>query len=65
MGWDLLGSLQWWAPLDKSLSDHPSPHLFHSSVHPYEVAEVIALPVEQGNFPYLHWVHQVTKSVSD
>lgn len=38
---------------------------FVRSVHPYEVAEVIALPVEQGNFPYLHWVHQVTKSVSD
>ncbi|XP_048203920.1 protein CutA isoform X1 [Perognathus longimembris pacificus] len=35
------------------------------SVHPYEVAEVIALPVEQGNSPYLHWVRQVTESVSD
>ncbi|XP_030742068.2 protein CutA [Echinops telfairi] len=34
---------------------------FIRSVHPYEVAEVIALPVEQGNVPYLHWVHQVTK----
>ncbi|XP_075411582.1 protein CutA isoform X1 [Tenrec ecaudatus] len=34
---------------------------FIRSVHPYEVAEVIALPVEQGNAPYLHWVHQVTK----
>ncbi|XP_032265919.1 protein CutA isoform X1 [Halichoerus grypus] len=38
---------------------------FVRSVHPYEVAEVIALPVEQGNAPYLHWVHQVTESVSD
>ncbi|XP_034380241.1 protein CutA isoform X1 [Arvicanthis niloticus] len=38
---------------------------FVRSVHPYEVAEVIALPVEQGNPPYLHWVHQVTESVSD
>lgn len=37
---------------------------FVRSVHPYEVAEVIALPVEQGNPPYLHWVHQVTESVS-
>ncbi|KAF6113341.1 cutA divalent cation tolerance-like protein [Phyllostomus discolor] len=36
---------------------------FVRSVHPYEVAEVIALPVEQGNSPYLHWVHQVTESV--
>ncbi|XP_019312323.1 protein CutA isoform X2 [Panthera pardus] len=35
------------------------------SVHPYEVAEVIALPVEQGNSPYLHWVRQVTESVAD
>ncbi|XP_053457131.1 protein CutA isoform X1 [Nycticebus coucang] len=38
---------------------------FVRSVHPYEVAEVIALPVEQGNYPYLHWVRQVTESVSD
>ncbi|XP_006860426.1 PREDICTED: protein CutA isoform X1 [Chrysochloris asiatica] len=38
---------------------------FVRSVHPYEVAEVIALPVEQGNSPYLHWVRQVTKLISD
>ncbi|XP_010603588.1 protein CutA isoform X2 [Fukomys damarensis] len=37
---------------------------FVRSVHPYEVAEVIALPVEQGNPPYLHWVHQVTQCLS-
>lgn len=41
------------------------PYYFCRSVHPYEVAEVIALPVEQGNPPYLHWVHQVTELVSD
>ncbi|KAL1771773.1 hypothetical protein HispidOSU_025195 [Sigmodon hispidus] len=38
---------------------------FVRSVHPYEVAEVISLPVEQGNLPYLHWVRQVTESASD
>ncbi|XP_069841583.1 protein CutA [Dendropsophus ebraccatus] len=26
------------------------------SVHPYEVCEVISVPVEQGNPPYLTWV---------
>ncbi|KAM4640898.1 protein CutA isoform 2-T8 [Discoglossus pictus] len=26
------------------------------SVHPYEVCEVISLPVDQGNPPYLKWV---------
>ncbi|XP_008058325.1 protein CutA isoform X3 [Carlito syrichta] len=41
------------------------PQITSMSVHPYEVAEVIALPVEQGNSPYLHWVRQVTESVSD
>ncbi|XP_008582254.1 PREDICTED: protein CutA isoform X3 [Galeopterus variegatus] len=41
------------------------PQITSISVHPYEVAEVIALPVEQGNSPYLHWVRQVTESVSD
>ncbi|XP_069419999.1 protein CutA isoform X2 [Ovis canadensis] len=38
---------------------------FVRSVHPYEVAEVIALPVEQGNPPYLQWVRQVTESAPD
>ncbi|XP_056395460.1 protein CutA isoform X2 [Hyla sarda] len=26
------------------------------SVHPYEVCEVISVPIEQGNAPYLTWV---------
>nr|XP_029502682.1 protein CutA homolog [Oncorhynchus nerka] len=26
------------------------------SNHPYEVAEVISLPIEQGNPPYLKWL---------
>ncbi|XP_036623571.1 protein CutA [Trichosurus vulpecula] len=33
---------------------------FIRSVHPYEVVEVIALPVEQGNLPYLRWVKDST-----
>ncbi|XP_066469888.1 protein CutA [Tiliqua scincoides] len=31
---------------------------FVRSVHPYEVAEVIALPIQQGNPPYLRWVEE-------
>lgn len=27
--------------------------------HPYEVAEVISLPIEQGNPPYLKWIGEV------
>ncbi len=31
-------------------------------LHPYEVAEVIALPIEGGHAPYLAWVaDSVTK----
>jgi periplasmic divalent cation tolerance protein len=30
-------------------------------LHPYEVAEVIALPVEAGHAPYLAWVEDETK----
>ena len=30
-------------------------------LHPYEVAEVIALPVEGGHAPYLAWVEAETK----
>ncbi|XP_027732179.1 protein CutA isoform X1 [Vombatus ursinus] len=33
---------------------------FIRSVHPYEVVEVITLPVQQGNLPYLHWVKDST-----
>ncbi|XP_038834720.1 protein CutA homolog isoform X1 [Salvelinus fontinalis] len=29
------------------------------SNHPYEVAEVISLPIEQGNPPYLKWLGDV------
>ncbi|XP_062979634.1 protein CutA isoform X2 [Elgaria multicarinata webbii] len=29
---------------------------FVRSVHPYEVAEVIAVPIQEGNPPYLKWV---------
>ncbi|XP_068854999.1 protein CutA [Aphelocoma coerulescens] len=29
---------------------------FIRSHHPYEVPEVVALPVAQGNLPYLRWV---------
>lgn len=30
-----------------------------SSNHPYEVAEVISLPIDQGNPPYLKWIGDV------
>ncbi|KAM4696886.1 protein CutA isoform 2-T5 [Rhinophrynus dorsalis] len=29
------------------------------SVHPYEVCEVISLPIEQGNPPYLKWIGEI------
>ncbi len=32
--------------------------------HPYEVPEVIALPVTQGSAPYLQWVEASVKSQS-
>ncbi|XP_033929490.1 protein CutA [Melopsittacus undulatus] len=31
---------------------------FIRSMHPYEVAEVVAVPVAQGNPPYLQWVQE-------
>lgn len=31
-------------------------------LHPYEVAEVIALPVEAGHLPYLSWVAAQTNA---
>lgn len=27
--------------------------------HPYSVAEVISTPIENGNLPYLRWIHDV------
>lgn len=26
--------------------------------HPYSVAEVISTPIENGNLPYLKWIHE-------
>lgn len=25
-------------------------------LHPYEVPEILALPIQQGSMPYLHWL---------
>ncbi|XP_041430617.1 protein CutA homolog [Xenopus laevis] len=32
---------------------------FLLSVHSYEVCEVLSLPIEQGNPPYLKWVGDI------
>ncbi|XP_042304929.1 protein CutA [Sceloporus undulatus] len=31
---------------------------FIRKIHPYEVAEVIAVPIQEGNPPYLRWVEE-------
>ncbi len=31
--------------------------------HPYEVPEIIALPIEAGHAPYLAWIDECTASV--
>ena len=31
------------------------------AIHPYEVPEIIALPVTAGDLPYLAWVHGETR----
>jgi periplasmic divalent cation tolerance protein len=31
-------------------------------VHPYEVPEIIALPVQRGSADYLNWIDKETKS---
>ena len=31
------------------------------ALHPYEVPEVIALPVEAGHAPYLDWIEASTR----
>uniref|UniRef100_A0A8C2KFY8 CutA divalent cation tolerance homolog n=1 Tax=Cyprinus carpio TaxID=7962 RepID=A0A8C2KFY8_CYPCA len=33
--------------------------LLRRSKHPYEVAEVISLPIDQGNPPYLKWIGDI------
>jgi periplasmic divalent cation tolerance protein len=32
-------------------------------LHPYDVPEVIALPVDEGAMPYLSWIHDQTRAV--
>ncbi|HSV96076.1 MAG TPA: divalent-cation tolerance protein CutA [Spirochaetota bacterium] len=31
-----------------------------TSLHPYEVPEIIALPIAAGNTPYLNWIDEST-----
>jgi periplasmic divalent cation tolerance protein len=31
------------------------------SRHPYDVPEVIAIPIEAGSLPYLNWIKEVTR----
>ncbi|KAK2515405.1 hypothetical protein Q9966_015364 [Columba livia] len=38
----------------------PALAAFVRSAHPYEVPEVVAVPVTQGNPPYLQWVRDST-----
>lgn len=33
------------------------------SLHPYEVPEIIALPIETGHEPYLAWIGEMTEPV--
>ena len=33
-----------------------------ADLHPYDVPEVLALPVEAGNLPYLAWVHRESRA---
>lgn len=33
--------------------------------HPYTVAEVISLPIENGNAPYLDWITKTVGNVND
>ena len=68
-----LRSLYWW---EGKIEDEPEvlcimktrATLFQAlrdrvrELHPYEVAEIIALPITAGNEPYLEWIRENTRS---
>lgn len=33
--------------------------------HPYEVPEIIALPIVEGHHPYLRWIDETTRGATD
>jgi periplasmic divalent cation tolerance protein len=35
------------------------------AIHPYEVPEIIALPIVAGSESYLHWIEEETSGTSD
>jgi periplasmic divalent cation tolerance protein len=43
----------------RTLADHAVRAL--KAMHPYEVPEIIVLPVAAGHLPYLDWVHGETR----
>jgi len=42
------------------LTDHLIPAV--QAIHPYDLPEIIALPIVAGSLPYLNWIGSVTKS---
>ncbi|MFM2429612.1 MAG: hypothetical protein RLZZ511_825 [Cyanobacteriota bacterium] len=34
-----------------------------SAIHPYELPEIVAIPIIAGAMPYLNWIEQSTKAV--
>jgi periplasmic divalent cation tolerance protein len=42
--------------------DSPAVIAHIKSIHPYELPEIIVLPVVAGYVPYLEWVYQETQS---
>lgn len=67
-----VSSLYWW---DKKITQDKEFMLFIKTrtalysalenkirqIHPYQVPEIIALPIIQGFLPYLHWIDSETR----
>jgi periplasmic divalent cation tolerance protein len=45
---------------------HLFPHLSAklTAIHPYDIPEIIAIPIVAGNAPYLNWIRQSTQPES-
>lgn len=49
------------AAIKTTVNNYPEVEARIQELHPYDTPEVVAVPIERGASPYLHWISAVTR----
>jgi periplasmic divalent cation tolerance protein len=52
---------EWYCHLKTTLARYPALQARIRDLHPYDVPEVIAVPIMQGDRDYLQWIHEAVR----